>query len=123
MHHLRVIKKSRYLIGVYKSMGYQSYFFTGVAILDSLYLNLGIFGFSLLFSYLTTTFINRLLTGSFAKFFNEPLITSMKLIGFSFVDVAIYVGIVFAVSVGTFLASIIAIRRLKPNNILHKAVE
>lgn len=123
MHHLRVIKKSRYLIGVYKSMGYQSYFFTGVAILDSLYLNIGIFGFSLLFSYLTTTFINRLLTGSFAKFFNEPLITSMKLIGFSFVDVAIYVGIVFAVSVGTFLASIIAIRRLKPNNILHKAVE
>ena len=123
MHHLRVIKKSRYLIGVYKSMGYPSYFFTGVAVLDSLYLNLGIFGFSLLFSYLTTTLINRLLTSSFAKFFNEPLITSMKLISFSFVDVAIYVGIVFAVSIATFLASIIAIRRLKPNNILHKAVE
>ena len=123
MHHLRLIKKSRYIIGVYKSMGYQSYFFTGVAVLDSLYLNVGIFGFSLLFSFLTTTFVNRLLTNSFAKFFNEPLIRSMKLVTFSFVDIGIYVGIVFAVSIVTFLASIISIRRLKPNNILHKAVE
>ena len=123
MHNLRVIKNSRYLIGVYKSMGYPSYFFTGVSVLESLYLNIGIFGFSLLFTYLTTTFINSILTKSFAKFFNEPLILTMKLIGFSFPVVSIYVGIVLAVSVVTLLASVISIRRLKPNNILHKAVE
>ena len=123
MHNIRVIKKSRYLIGVYKSIGYPSHFFAGVSMLESLYLNLGIFGFSLLFSYLTTTLINRLLTASFAKFFNEPLIMTMKLIGFSFPLIAIYVAIVFGVSILTFVASIISIRRLKPNNILHKAVE
>ena len=123
MHHLRVIKRSRYLIGVYMSMGYPTGFFTGVSVLSSVYLNLGVFSFSVLFSYLTTRAINALLTTSFAMFFHEPLITSMRLVGFSFPVVAIYMAVIFGVSIFTFFASIISIRRLKPNNILHKAVE
>ena len=123
MHNLRVIKRSRYLIGVYKSLGYPSGFFTGVSVLESLYLNVGVFSFSAVFAYLTTTFINKILTASFAKFFKEPLIAKMQLIGFSFPTVALYVAIIFGVSILTFAASIVSIRRLKPNNILHKAVE
>ena len=123
MHNLRVINKSRYLIGVYKSMGYPSQFFSGVSILESVYLNVGVFAFSTLFSYFTTTLINKLLTMSFAIFLNEPFIEGMSLIAFSFPLVAIFVGIVFGVSVLTFAASIISIRRLKPNTILHQAVE
>ena len=123
MHNLRVINKSRYLIGVYMSMGYPSRFFSGVSVLESVYLNVGVFAFSTLFSYLTTTLINKLLTMSFARFLNEPLIADMTLIGFSFPLVAIFVGIVLGVSIVTFAASIVSIRRLKPNAILRQAVE
>ena len=123
LHNLRVIKNSRYLIGVYKSMGYPSHCFSGASVLNSFYLNVAIFICSTVLSYFSTRLINLLLTKSFALLFHEPLITKMTLVGFSFPLVALYVAIVFVVGSITLLSSFIAIRRLKPNNILHKAVE
>ena len=123
LHNLRIVKKSRYLIGVYKSMGYPSHVFSSAAILDAAYMNAAIFAFSTVLSYFSTKLINYLLTDSFATLFDEPLIASMTLIGFSFPLVALYVGVIFGVSIFSLLSAFIAIRRLKPNNILHKAVE
>ena len=123
LHNLRVIRNSRYLIGVYKSLGYPGSSFSVASVLSGIYLNGAIFAFATILSYFSTKFINGVLTKSFAYFFKEPLMTQMTLVGFSFPLVAVYVAIVFGVSIVTLLSSFVAIRRLKPNNILHKAVE
>ena len=123
LHNLRVIRNSRYLIGVYKSLGYPSYSFSVASVLHSVYLDVAIFAFSTILSVFSTRLVNSLLTKSFSIFFHEPLMTQMTLVGFSFSLVALYVGVAFALSTVTLLTSFVAIRRLKPNNILHKAVE
>ena len=123
LHDLRVIKKSRYLIGVYKSMGYPSGAFSAAAVLDSVYMNAAIYALSVLLSYFSTKLVNSLLTESFAELFNEPLIASLTLVGFSFPLVSVFVAIIFGLSSVVLLAAFVAIRRLRPNNILHKAVE
>ena len=104
-------------------MGYPSHVFSTAAVLDTAYMNAAIFAFSNVLAYFSTKLINSLLTESFSKLFDEPLISSMTLIGFSFPLVALYVGVIFGVSIFSLLSAFIAIRRLKPNNILHKAVE
>jgi len=122
-HNVRLIKKNQYLIGVYKSLGYPSSTFIVASFINAIYLNIIVYLSSTLLSFITNKVVNKILTVNFAEMMSFPLIKKMELVGFSFPVISVYIAVMFGITLITLVAPILRIKKLKPNAILHKAVE